>query len=541
MSATDHDRATRDPKFAPSLNLNEIRVTVGSLNERELDVLSVILESDAAICKESGTDRQHLEQYLSKIYTKLGINDTLPSHEKRRAAELMDQIFSRDGWRPKPQEAAFLLRARDKTASAPARPASPPRASEASREPAVQPPAVTVPAAQTEPLPTVDEVAKKITDLSPWKLLLLDGIREGLTEQEQLAKLQETDNSADLSSVQSNLKKLYKSLGVRAAFEDGRARALVLQAYALYLQGMPTGSPAVPGAGTAAGEAADREVDTAPPADPSLAPIVARIALQVSEGAVSDRAMEILDALVAHQTVAAAADALGTTKPNVQLVVYNMREKFEIPVGNAESVKGRAAEERSVLIAAWRLYRQGNTVTDDGDTPEAAPAPDPETTPPVASAPAPDVLGSDHADDAGPLSHETAHEPDVPEEIVDDHPLIPEAPLPEPGGAAPQDALPSDTAPVADPAPEQAREAQAPDPSVPAMTSRVMPVQDGVALLHHPSSITGVRMLWSNAPAFEADQASAVAEGYRIERVDHLATFHPEFRAVSVVVLVKRS
>ena len=188
---------------------------------------------------------------------------------------------------------------------------------------------------------------------------------------------------------------------------------------------------------------------------------------------------------------------LDTTESNVGQAVGVLRDLFQIPKGSSSSVRLRGTEERKVLMSAWRLYRER------GALPEADAIP-----------------VSDASLEPGP----PASTPELPA-VSEEPPEVSVEETPEP------------PSPEAEPvSPPQAEAAP-----VPTSAGRTSIVSGSGALLRDPSTILGVRTLWSTSPSFDNDQSKALGEGYAIEHIENLASFHPVICGVSVLVLVKRS
>ncbi len=519
-------------KFAPSLNLKEVSAAVSSLNEHQLDVLAYILDGDVELMKIAGTDRAHVETYLAKMYAKLGIRADLPSQEKRRAAALMNRIYDTNGWRPDDADTTFLLYAHGAVA---AMPRSAPR---------LDPEKVVVPftvkpdvlagdlAAQAsqQPLPSAAHVKEKITGLSEWKLRLLGYVAAGYTKERMLEDLREKDSDADLSTIETNLRRLFKVLGIRHGYEDEGARALVIEAWQLHARTSLERLDADPSASGAKGtddvqeaeilsheEFQNEAVSQTPVSetarvDPDLATIVARINLLVSEGKVSERRIKLLDTFLVSKDMKEAASRFGITTSNASVYFVFLRKLFEIPKGTSDKWKVRAVEERLMLIAAWKRYREEEGLTEQVTETVSVqePAEFPATESAKVSLPEPALQEQVHSEPESAPIIETVAEP---ESIL------------EPAAEA---EAPRASVLATEP------EAPAPEPT------RILESGQG-GLLRLPDTIRGMRMLWSNAPTFEADQAAAFAEGYAMERVEHFVSFHPVFQGVSVLVLAKRS
>jgi len=509
MSAVEAVGIGPGHRFPPSLNLNEIRKTVGGLGEHHLDVVAYIQDGDTELCKITGTDKAHLEPYLSKLYIRLNINGDLPSAEKRRAAAMMYKIFDNNGWRPDDEGAAFLLSARGQM----------PYISKST--PSVDPEKVIVPLVERRDhaqadvtartidtsLPSAAEVAMKIENLSDWKHRFLNWIVTGLTKEEMLKTLQGTDSSANLSTIERSLHQVLKALGIRQSYEYEGVRGLLLEAHALRKNVSQQGSEttneeeAMPVQNHHDRSEVRAESTIAVSAvSVDLEPIVALIAQLMSAGKVTDRRIELLDAMLISNVNADLAKALRTNDGNITVLISGVKGLFRIPQSNSDNAKTRAAEERGILFSAWRLYREQNRPpVMDQETSEVL-----TSAPPLAETTEPTTIGESdiHAEEPPPL--ETVQEPaTVPE------PSAPEEPISEP----------------------QARE----------LASQVTAGTASDGLLRQPQSVRLVRTLWSNSPTFEEDQNEALAKGYVIERVDHIVSFHPVFQAVSVLVLVQRS
>ena len=500
-----HDTPGGSGRFAPTLNLKEIREKVESLSEGQFDTIAYILDGDAALCTVTKTSRIHLEDYLKKMYHKLGIiNSNYSSNQKRKAAALMNKIYDSNGWRPDQADTDFLLAAFSSNLEVPL--------SADSVEPAPDHSKTVVPfqtdqegqetrgensPARTDSLPSVADIVASIHLLTPWRLRFLEWVTGGVDTTTMLAALRNEDALADQTTVDSNLRKLFKSLGMPGSYESNNVPEVVKEAYSLYQQQktVPEGPASIPeieksNEGSPVMAVAERTTD------PELEAIVRRISKQIELGKVTPRRIQILDLLLT-KSYADAAKVLETTESNVGQAVGVLRDLFQIPKGTSSSARLRGTEERKVLMSAWRLYRERGALSE----PDAVAVSD------ACLEPAPAASTPEH-----PAASEEP--PQVPIEDT------PEPPSPE-------------TEPVSRPQTETS--------PVPTSAGRIPIVTGSEALLRDPNTILGVRTLWSTSSSFDDDQSKALAQGYAIERIDHVVSFHPVFQAASVLVLVLRS
>lgn len=542
------DGADSGPKFGPSLSLRDIRAAVRSLNEHQLDVLAYIGDGDIELCKVAGTEKAYLENYLSKMYKVLGINNDLPSAEKRKAALLMNKMYDTEGWRPEEQDVEFLVMAR--TSGSAAR---------------VDPKKVIVPLspsangsdvlaadikeqASVTPLPSVEDVAERMSGLTPWKSKLLGWSVAGLTKEQMLKNvLEENDTSADLSTIENGLRSLYKALRIRNAYGDESAHALILKAYEVHTAQPPaTEERAGNETGTDNDGALSADVESAPPDPPlqhqaaeevtttissvDLEPIVERITKLMADGGVSETRIRVLDQLLVTSSYEDAAARLNmSASSNVSSYVSVIKGLFEIPKGSSDTARTRIDQERDILIAAWRLYRERNPIAATDATSDQS-GDQTESNPPAVIEPEVEVTET-------PATAETVIEPEPPVVEADPEAVTPaEAREPE-MVQQPEPVVESEPTPPADP--EPAPQAPAPEQRVETVTIQTSPTSDG--LLRDPPTIQHAMLLWSNSPTFNDDQTAAIQEGYRMERIDHIVSFHPVFQAVSVIVLFKRA
>ncbi|HYE23260.1 MAG TPA: LysR family transcriptional regulator [Candidatus Paceibacterota bacterium] len=465
-------------RFPPSLNLKSIRTRVAKLSGSDSDLLSCISDDDAKLCIMARVNRAHLEERLNTLYKRLGINLSLSSLQKRQAAAVIDRIYEREGWRPEPETEQFLIKALTSPCLGAPEPAS---------EPQAPAPAPVVSMVSDSPLPTPQDVAARFPDLTEWKRQFLSWVVAGHTVEHMVELLHAKDGGADRSTVESHLQKLCKSLGIRIPFDDERVRALIIEAHA------------------SGDQVAAEVVDNTTPqplvlvaapspteAEPELAALAKRIAAFVSADKVTKRAIEFLDALAKYGEYAQAAHALDTTEANMSQMIKRLREQFEVPAGNSASARIRGTEERKFLIRAWQIFRAGQNA---------------------------EVLTA--ANDE--VVQETlALEPATPAEATVLESAMPQL-EPEPAAPVPP--------PIEEPGSEE----------LPAPPVQISTTGPSGSALRNPQDIRSVRVLWSSSASFAEDQAAAYAEGYRIERVDHVVSFEPVFACVSAVLFVKRS
>ena len=502
MSAIDaHDTPGGSGRFAPTLNLKDIRERVESLSEGQFDTIAYILDGDTALCSVTKTSRLHLEDYLKKMYLKLGIiNSNYSSNQKRKAAALMNKIYDSNGWRPDQADTDFLLAAFTNGLEAPAE-----QAPDHSKTPAPLPPdqkgqqqaPVESSPAAGDSLPPVADIVASIHLLTPWRLRFLEWVANGVDATSMLTALRSEDASADQTTVDSNLRKLFKSLGLPGSYESGAVPEAIKEAYSLYQQQktVPEGPASTPQIEEPS-ERSPAVAATEEKSDPEIEAIVRRISKQIELNKVTPRRIQILDLLLT-KNYADTAKVLDTTESNVGQAVGVLRDLFQIPKGSSSSVRLRGTEERKVLMSAWRLYRER------GALPEADAIP-----------------VSDASLEPGP----PASTPELPA-VSEEPPEVSVEETPEP------------PSPEAEPvSPPQAEAAP-----VPTSAGRTSIVSGSGALLRDPSTILGVRTLWSTSPSFDNDQSKALGEGYAIEHIENLASFHPVICGVSVLVLVKRS
>ena len=205
--------------------------------------------------------------------------------------------------------------------------------------------------------------------------------------------------------------------------------------------------------------------------------VVARIKRAMKARKLSVRRIEVLDALAAAGSVTLAAKAVHASTGGVSTIATHAKGLFGLPKREEKSAETKA------LIEAWSIYRELTaTMPKQKDGSIARKRPEAPTPPLVAAA--------------------------------------------EPAEA---------------PAPAVESEARVEPPETAPLMAMTKQEPSSSAILRQPDAVLGVRTLWTNVPDFVDEQDRLIAEGYQVERVDHLVSFHPVIQGVSVLTFVKRA